>query len=110
MKLPRDAVIAEAKLTRYLLVRRSRNDKSTWLAKAGYLLANWEILEQNLRAQILTKEATRIHSNQFGRYYRIDACLNSPNGSSLRVRSIWMIEHLSGQAKFVTLYPDQTHE
>jgi hypothetical protein len=35
MKLPADAIIAREKLTRYLLVRQARGDKSAFLAQAG---------------------------------------------------------------------------
>jgi hypothetical protein len=35
MKLPSDAAIALEKLTRYLLVRQARGDKSAFLASAG---------------------------------------------------------------------------
>ena len=36
MKLASDVVIAEDKLTRYLLVWRPHSDKSGYLAQAGY--------------------------------------------------------------------------
>jgi len=42
MNLPRDVVIAEEKLIGYLLVWRARNDKSGYLARAGYESSNWE--------------------------------------------------------------------
>jgi len=49
MKLPADTLIAPKKLTQYLLVVRKRNDKSKWLAQAGYVLENWRELEKDLR-------------------------------------------------------------
>ena len=49
MKLPADTLIAPEKLTQYLLVVRKRNDKSKWLAQAGYALENWRELEKHLR-------------------------------------------------------------
>ena len=51
MKLPITTLIASEKLTNYLLVPRKRNDKSGWLAKAGYILTNWHVLETDLRNQ-----------------------------------------------------------
>ncbi|MFZ4677974.1 MAG: DUF6883 domain-containing protein [Nodosilinea sp.] len=57
MKLSRDAVIAEAKLTKYLLVWRDADDKSKFLEQAGYTLENWKQLEADLRNQILLLEA-----------------------------------------------------
>ena len=40
VKLPADSLIPLEKLTCYLLVRLARADKSAFLARAGYTLAN----------------------------------------------------------------------
>ena len=45
MKLPKDSVIGERKIREYLLTQRSEDDKSGFLALAGYTLANWRQLE-----------------------------------------------------------------
>jgi hypothetical protein len=107
MKLPSDAVIAPEKLTRYLLVRQARGDKSAFLASAGYTLANSEQLLRDLRTQMLSHDATPLERTKFGQLYEIRSPLAGPNGTTLRVRSIWMKEHLSGVAKFITLMPDR---
>lgn len=107
MKLPADAVIAENKLTRYLLLPHARGDKSAFLAGAGYALGHADQLERDLRTQILPLEAQRLESNKFGQYYQIRGTLTGPNGMALPVRTIWMTEHLSGITKFVTLIPDK---
>ena len=60
MKLPEDSHIALEKLTRYLLVLQVRGDKSGYLALAGYTLDNFTTLLTDLRAQILTQEATAL--------------------------------------------------
>ena len=57
VNLPTDAEIAAEKLTRYLLVKRPVGDKSEFLKQAGYTLDNWRKLEQDIRRQILSKEA-----------------------------------------------------
>jgi hypothetical protein len=49
--------MASEKLTSYLLAFKQRNDKSHWLATAGYTLKNWQQLENDLRTQILSCEA-----------------------------------------------------
>ncbi|MBD2204797.1 hypothetical protein H6G33_13520 [Calothrix sp. FACHB-1219] len=38
MKIPPDAIIADEKITRYLLVPREQDDKSKFLAQAGFTL------------------------------------------------------------------------
>lgn len=105
MKLPDNAVIAREKLTRYLLHKLPENDKSGFLALAGYSLANAEQLEADLRGQILTREAAFMESTEYGDKYSIRGELTGPNGHQLNVVTIWMIENAGGLTKFITLYP-----
>ncbi|MBI2876421.1 MAG: hypothetical protein HYY20_06030 [Candidatus Tectomicrobia bacterium] len=107
MKLVADAVIAQEKLRDYLLTPRSIGDKSQFLALAGYNQDNWHRLEQDLRAQVLTCEAQLQESTPYGELYEIRGTLIGPNGTVLWVVTIWMIEHVTGQTKFITLFPDQ---
>ena len=102
MLLPTNAAIAEEKLTKYLLVFLPKDDKSQFLQKAGYTLENWQQLEIDLRAQILTQPAI------YGSKYRIDATLKGVNGVELEVTTIWMLTNQ--QAKFVTLVPKHSSD
>ena len=66
MKLPSTVLIADDKIKEYLLSPKKRNDKSKWLAKAGYTLANWQRLKMDLRTQILTLNAVLIDETEDG--------------------------------------------
>jgi hypothetical protein len=105
MKLPEDAIIAYEKLTRYLLIIRKRNDKSQWLAKAGYTLDNWYALEKDIRTQILPLDANPVENTQYGHMYEIIGNLKGPNGKNLSVCTVWMTEKESKKTKFITMYP-----
>jgi hypothetical protein len=108
MKLPLDAIIASAKLTVYLLVWRNADDKSQFLAQAGYSQENWQQLEADLRNQILTLDAVPSDEpNRFGDVYEIRGILSGPNGIELAVITIWMVEYETSKTKFITLYPDK---
>ncbi len=107
MKLPADAIIAAEKLTRYLLVRQPRGDKSEFLSRAGYTLENSDRLLHDLRTQVLSLDAALLHSTEFGEFYEIRGVLTGQNGVALSVRSIWMREKLSGSTKFITLIPER---
>jgi len=107
MKLPQDSLIPAEKITHYLLVPLSRGDKSAFLARAGYTRENPQQLLEDLRKQILPLDAVATGENKFGRYFEVDGLLRGPNGLALRVRTIWMTEHLSGRTKFVTLIPEK---
>jgi hypothetical protein len=105
MKLPANAIIAPEKVTDYLLVRQSRNDKSAFLETSGYNPVNPDVLISSLVGLREQNEAVPIDENQFGRYYEVVGVLRGPLGVGLRVRTIWMTEHLSGVTKFITLIP-----
>ncbi|HEY8899916.1 MAG TPA: hypothetical protein VIM61_05855 [Chthoniobacterales bacterium] len=107
MKLPKDAIIDPRKITHYLLVRRANGDKSRFLALAGYDSDHADRLIADLREQILPLDAEVLESTEHGQFYQIRTSLTGPTGRMLRVRTIWMTEHLSRQTKFVTLVPDK---
>ncbi len=107
MKLPGDALIASEKLTKYLLVKRPVGDKSEILKQAGYTVNNWSRLEQDIRDQILTKDAVSIERTPYGELFEIRGPLTGPNGQTLRLRTAWMRESETGITKFITLYPDK---
>ncbi|MCK8603175.1 DUF6883 domain-containing protein [Desulfoferrobacter suflitae] len=107
MRLSRDALISTEKLTKYLLTPRKRNDKSKWLSQAGYIRDNWEILEDDLRNQILPRDALLTEKSPYGDLYEITGELMGPNGRSLAVCTIWMIERATNITKFITMYPDK---
>jgi len=70
VKLPANATISPEKLSKYLLVRQSR-DKSEFLAKAGYTAANPEQLLHDLRELVFSQKAVPLHSTKFGQFYEI---------------------------------------
>lgn len=105
MKLSASAIIAREKVTGYLLVRQGRNDKSAFLEKGGYTAGNPEDLITALVELRDHCDARQVDDNQFGVYYELIGDLRGPAGVKLRVRTVWMTEHLSGATKFITLIP-----
>jgi len=108
MKLPPDTVIATTKLDEYLLRHRDEDDKSGFLALAGYTLENVDRLLNDLRTQLLPLDAEFFDQTEYGAKYQIRGTLTGPNGRVLPIVSIWMKEDATGKAKFVTLFPDKS--
>lgn len=108
MKLPADSEIPLAKLTHYLLVPQVKADKSKFLARAGYTTANAPHLIQDIRSQILPLDAVFAGTTKFGDFFEIHGPLRGPNGVSLRVKTIWIREHLQSYVRLVTLLPDKS--
>lgn len=107
MKLPEKTHIDHEKLIKYLLVLRKRNDKSQWLAEAGYTLKNWKVLESDIREQVLSIDAAPTEKTEYGQIYEIRGKMVGPNGKSLAVCTIWMTERATEETKFITMYPDK---
>ncbi len=107
MKLPPDSVISEKKLKEYLLTPRIEDDKSGFLALAGYSLANWHVLGRDLRWQVEEGDALLIRTTPYGEIYHIKGQLTGPNGQGLQVITVWIRLHATGETRFVTLVPDK---
>ena len=90
-----------------LLRRRLEDDKSAFLALAGYTLDNADQLLIDIREQILPLEAEFVERTEYGPKYRIRSKLTGPNARALDVVTIWMTEDATNQTKFVTLIPDK---
>ncbi len=105
MRIPADAWIAAEKLTGYLLLQRPWDDKSKFLAQAGFDRTNPEALLEALRALAAEAEAIQDGVNEYGEFLRIDGDLVGPNGRRLAVSAIWLRQHLDGRVRFVTLKP-----
>lgn len=107
MKLPEDVTIPKDKLVRYLLLRREESDKSRFLALAGYSLAQWEILERDLRQLIKTCEVSNVEISPYGTKYEVRGTLVGPNGRTLHIVTVWIKLEATGETRFVTLFPDK---
>jgi hypothetical protein len=110
VKLSKDALISDEKLTRYLLAPRKRNDKSRWLAQAGYRLEMWSILRQDLIRQILPNDASLVERTSYGEMFEVTGKLKGPNGGTLLVRTMWMVEKATRLTKFITMYPEKRRD
>ncbi len=107
MKLPADSFIAPAKIHDYLLKHREVDDKSGFLALAGYDRSQAHRLEQDIRSLLLL-DAAPTETTEYVEKFAICGVLTGPNGRRLRVRTLWAKLHTTGETRFVTLYPDHS--
>ena len=107
MKLSPNAVIAVEKMANYLLQWRPESDKSQFLASAGYTERDAELLARDIRRQLLPADAQFEEATAYDVLYSITAGLRGPNGTVLKVKSIWMVESATDITKFITLYPSK---
>jgi len=106
MRIPPDAIIADEKLTRYLLVHRTYDDKSGFLAQAGFTIYNWAVLYHAIRTLADSTDALQTAANEYGDLFQVRGTLSGPAGV-LDVTLIWMRRAVDGQFYFVTLVPSK---
>ena len=105
MKLPPESEIPSEKITAYLLVAREWDDKSKFLAQAGFMRDNPESLALALRKLAEEVDAVEDRSDEYGVFFRVEGELRGPNGRGLQVVTIWLHRHMDGVMRFVTLKP-----
>ena len=105
MKIPDDAIIPEPKLTRYLLVFKPRNDKSQFLAQAGFSLNNWQTLKTAIQQLNQSVEAEEDRTDEYGTFYNVRGEILGVNGINLSVVTIWLERKSDGKFQFITLVP-----
>ena len=107
MRLPDEAiVIPREKLTHYLLVARVEDDKSKYLAQAGFTAERADELEAAIREVVRQYDAEQDASNAYGVFYRVTGDLAGLNGRRLPVVTIWIaLTDTPASYRFVTLKP-----
>jgi hypothetical protein len=105
MKIPSNVFIAPEKLTRYLLLPRNEDDKSRFLAQAGFTLENPDELEAALRKLIMAEQAIVDRVDEYGTFYQVSGLLQGPDNRSLDVITIWLHDARYRQYRFITLKP-----
>lgn len=105
MKIPPDGIIAASKVTQYLLTHRRTDDKSGYLAQAGFGIDSASALEMEIRRLTASTEALVDRVNEHGIYYTVSGTVTGPNTRQLRVKLVWL-HRLDGLFSFITLIPD----
>lgn len=105
VKIPPDAIIAEEKFIRYLLVKRDYDDKSDYLKTAGFTLANYKNLIDEIRKLISKIEAIEERTDEYGIFYKVTGNLTGAEGVIIKVATVWLKRKVDGLFQFVTLIP-----
>ncbi len=104
MKLQGNIIIPEAKLTQYLLIHREYDDKSKFLAQAGFTQNNPKQLKEAILTLIKTHDAVIDRQNKYGTFYRVEGSLIGTK-RFLAVVTIWLKRTEDGNIQFITLKP-----
>ena len=108
MRLPNSdrAVIDTAKLRDYLLSTSHPvgRFKARLFESLGYSADNWERLETDIRAIIVTAEARPMEKTEYGTKYEVRGTITGPNGRSAGVLTVWIVLTGEDVPRFITAY------
>ena len=101
------AYITASKLMDYLLSESHPvgKYKAQLLRNLGYHNDNASLLERGLIAVAREQDVAAIVPSPYGPKYVIDGTLNTPSGTDLQLRTIWIIYAGESRPRFVTAYP-----
>ncbi len=109
MQLPNrsKAYIPLQKLTTYLLSETHAigKSKAKFFRALGFNETNVRLLEQEFLQIAVTADIIDTVSTPHGAKYILDGLLQTPVGSSVKVRTVWIIEMDEDSPRFVTAYP-----
>lgn len=107
MKLPNleTAVVEEAKITAYLLSEENSGGKSAFFSAFGFTLVDWRQLSSALIEHASRHEVKHISQTKHGDKYIIEGAMQTPDGRSPQVRSVWIVDVGKEAPRLVTAYP-----
>jgi len=101
------AVVAEAKITRYLLsdTHPDGSGKARFFVAHGFSLFEWEVLAAALRDHATSHLVSAAVQTPFGSRYTVEGALKSPDGRAPTVRVVWFVRTGRDVPELVTAYP-----
>jgi hypothetical protein len=107
VKLPNldNMLVEKAKITDYLLSEEKSGGKSAFYMAFGFTLADWVILKEALIQHASTHEVTRSSETSHGIKYIIEGEMQTPEGRSPQVCSVWIVDTGKDAPRLVTAYP-----
>lgn len=109
-KLPNSdqAIVSEAKITRYLLDLTSKQGKpkAQFFIVFGFTMEAWQDLATALKRHALTHDVASTRETPYGTHYVIAGTLLTPDGRNPIIKTVWKILNDEQIPSFVTAYPD----
>ena len=101
------AYIPEPKLTKYLLSETHAvgRAKAKYFRSLGYTEANADQLADALLMIAKSKGVSQEVTTPYGTKYVVEGDLFTPIGTTVRIRTVWVVESHDERPRFVTAYP-----
>lgn len=103
------AVIDPAKIRDYLLSPEHPVGrlKAVFFGALGYSRDDWQRLQQDFLAMVVSEDAVLGRSSNFGQKYEVRGTIQGPSGRRAEVVSVWIILAGERAPRFVTAFPGE---
>ena len=109
MKLPNadKALVEREKIVGYLLntAHPYGASKARFFAGFGFHAQRWELLAQALRRHAQHHGVKMMKETGHGPRFQVEGNLDTPDGRSPRVRSVWQLDRGEVAPRLITAYP-----
>lgn len=107
MKLPNleNARVEQVKITDYLLSDEISGGKSAFFLAFGFTVEAWQIMKDALLQHAISNDVARSSQTPHGIKYIIEGEINTPDGRSPLIRTIWIVDTGTDFPRLVTAYP-----
>ena len=109
MKLPNgiNVAIPTEKVEQYLLsdIHAVGRAKARFFRGVGYGQEDPSVLKADLASIARNEQVPEVIQTRHGTKYILDGRVKTPSGSSVRIRTVWIVEPGSDRPRLVTAYP-----
>lgn len=109
MKLPNASScrVDRVKIEGYLLCPTHPDGaaKAHFFRRFGFQLEDWIELADALRVHGQTHAVAEVVESRHGKRYSVHGPLRSPDGRNPNVRTVWIVERGTTEARLITAYP-----
>ena len=104
---PDKLIVEREKIVGYLLnaAHPYGASKAQFFGEFGFRVEDWEVLAQALREHGRQNEVTGMTETGFGPRYAVEGEIRAPNGSRLRVGTVWQWDRGQIAPRLITAYP-----
>lgn len=109
MRLPNAerARVEREKITGYLLstISPRGRSKAVFFLSFGFSEDHWQSFAEALRLQGINHEVVKVVETVHGSRYHVEGILETPDGRSPQVRTVWQTDAGSDYPRLITAYP-----
>ena len=101
------ARVDRAKVVDYLLSRDHPDgrSKAEFFARFGFKVEGWQVFAEALKAVGISNPVAAVVQSSHGTRYIVDGPINSPDGRTPRIRTVWIVEPGRPGPRLVTAHP-----